>query len=36
LPEAQAREQANERLQDFLKTQGPALQQALQATSGAH
>jgi exosortase A len=36
LPEAQAREQATERLQDFLKTQGPALQQALQATRGAH
>jgi exosortase A len=36
VPEAQARQQANERLQDFLKTQGPALQQALQATSGAH
>jgi exosortase A len=36
LPEAQAREQANERLRAFLKTQGPALQQALQATSGAH
>jgi exosortase A len=36
VPEAQAREQATERLQDFLKTQGPALQQALQATRGAH
>ena len=35
LPEAQAREQATERLQDFLKTQGAALQQALQATRGA-
>ena len=36
VPEAQAREQATERLRAFLKTQGPALQQALQATSGAH
>jgi exosortase A len=36
IPEAQAREQATERLQDFLKTQGSALQQALQATRGAH
>ena len=35
LPEAQAREQATERLQAFLKTQGAALQQALQATREA-
>jgi exosortase A len=35
LPEAQAREQAAERLQAFLKTQGPGLQQALQSTRGA-
>lgn len=36
LPEAQASEQGTERLQAFLKTQGPALQLALQATRGAH
>jgi exosortase A len=36
LPEALAREQSTERLQAFVKTQGLALQQALQATSGAH
>lgn len=36
VPEDQARQQATELLQNFLKTQGPALQQALQATSGAH